>query len=194
MRLFVALEIPESVRDGLAALLKELREAAPGMSDKRPRWVRPENLHVTLKFVGEARPEKLDGILGALREVRSDGAVEMTFRGLGFFPNEKRPKVLWVGIAGSPNLAALAVDVDRRLAVQGVPRETREFAPHLTLARFEPPGMKESLRLAVQARQSRELGSFQTREFLLIESKTRPSGAEYTVLHSFAFTAGHKTA
>lgn len=194
MRLFVALEIPGCVRENLAALLQELRDAASQVSDKRPRWVRAENLHVTLKFIGEAAPEKLGGIREALSAVHSDGAVELTFRGLGFFPDAKRPRVLWAGIAASRNLEALAADIDRGLAEQGVPRERREFAAHLTLARFEPPGMNETLRSAVQAGQSREFGSFRTHEFHLIESKTKPSGAEYTVLQSFPFAARQKTA
>lgn len=194
MRLFVALEIPEGVRENLAALLNELRDAASQVPDKRPRWVRAENLHVTLKFIGEAAPEKLDGIRAALSAVHSHGSVELTFHGLGFFPDAKRPRVLWVGIPASRNLGALAAGIDRGLAGQGVPRDTREFAAHLTLARFEPPGMNETLRAAVQARQSREFGSFRTHEFHLIESKTKPSGAEYTVLHSFPFTVGQKTA
>jgi 2'-5' RNA ligase len=189
VRLFVALEIPAAVRESLAALITELRDAASRVSDKRPRWVRAENLHVTLKFIGEAAPEKLDAIRGALAAVRSDSPVEMNFRGLGFFPNEKRMKVFWAGITASRNLAPLAAEIDRALSTLGIPRETREFAPHLTLARLEPPGMHEALRGAIQAAQSREFGSFQTREFLLIESKTRPTGAEYTVLQSFTFAA-----
>jgi 2'-5' RNA ligase len=189
VRLFVALEIQASVRESLAVLLAQLRQTASRVSDRRPRWVRAENLHVTLKFIGEAAPEKLNGVRGALMAVRSNSPVDMTFRGLGFFPNDKRPKVFWAGIAASRTLAALAAGIDGALSARGIPRETREFAPHLTLARFEPPGMHESLRGAIQAAQSRDFGAFQTREFHLIESKTKPSGAEYTVLQSFTFTA-----
>ena len=189
MRLFVALQIPASVRENLAALIEQLRETASRVSDRRPRWVRAENLHVTLKFIGEAAPEKLQGIRGSLAAVRSDSPVDMTFRGLGFFPNEKRPKVFWAGIQAIGNLATLAFEIDSAISAHGIPRETRPFAPHLTLARFEPPGLHESLGRAIQTAQSREFGSVQTREFHLIESKTKPSGAEYTVLQSFTFAA-----
>ena len=72
MRLFVALEIPTAVRDNLAAQIKELRNLTTKVADRRPRWVRPENLHVTLKFIGEVAPLKLDGIRGALSTIRSD--------------------------------------------------------------------------------------------------------------------------
>jgi 2'-5' RNA ligase len=188
VRLFVALEIPAAVRDNLAAQIKELRELSAQVADKRPRWVRPENLHVTLKFIGEVAPAKLEGMRGALGAIRSDALADLKFRGLGFFPNANHPRVLWAGVDASPNLTALAGDIDRALESQGIAREQRAFAPHLTLARFEPPGLHERLRIAIQKNAEREFGSLQTREFHLIESKLKPSGAEYTTIASFPFS------
>lgn len=182
MRLFVALEIPTAVRDDLAALLKKLRELS-----SQPRWVRPENLHVTLKFIGEVAPEKLEAIRSALASVRSDSPVTLEFRGLGFFPNEKRPRVFWAGMNASPNLEMLAADIDSVTERLGIPREERSFSPHLTLARFQPPGLPEKLRPAIQDNLEHEFGSLQTSEFHLIESKLRPAGAEYTTLESLTF-------
>jgi RNA 2',3'-cyclic 3'-phosphodiesterase len=187
VRLFVALEIPNAIRRNFAALLEELQDIASQAEDKRPRWVRPENLHVTLKFIGQLPEDKLDAMSNALAAVRSASAVAMSFRGLGFFPNEKRPRVFWAGLEASPNLPTLASDIDRAAATQGVAPETREFTPHLTLARFEPPGISEKLRAAIQKSSDHDFGSFRTAEFHLIESKTKPSGAEYTRLTSFAF-------
>jgi 2'-5' RNA ligase len=188
VRLFVALEIPAAVRDNLAALVEKLRELSTKLADKRPRWVRRENLHVTLKFIGEVSPAKLGGIRGALSAIRSDAPVEIKFRGLGFFPNEQHPRVLWAGLATSTNLPSLAGDIDGALETQGIARERRTFTPHLTLARIEPPGLHEKLRAAIQKNGAREFGSFQTREFYLIESKLKPTGAEYTTLASFPFS------
>ncbi len=188
MRLFVALEIPAAVRDNLAALIAELRELSAKVADKRPRWVRRENLHVTLKFIGEVSPAKLEGIRGALSAIRSDAPVEIRIRGLGFFPNEQHPRVLWAGLDASANLPALAEDIGSALETQGMLREHRAFTPHLTLARIEPPGLHEKLRAAIQNTNAREFGSFQTQEFHLIESKLKPSGAEYTTLASYPFT------
>lgn len=187
VRLFVALEIPAAVRDNLAALINDLRAADASSSKNKARWVRPENLHVTLKFIGNIDAGKMDPIRGALAEVCSSSSVELHFRGLGFFPNEKRPRVLWTGIEASPNLAPLAVSIDARLEKLGIPRETREFSPHLTIARFDPPGISETLRAAAQENAARELGAVRTGEFHLFESKTRPAGAEYTRLSSFSF-------
>jgi 2'-5' RNA ligase len=142
---------------------------------------------VTLKFIGHVDADKLDAIRGALSGVRLESTVELRFRGLGFFPNDKRPRVFWAGVEASPNLASLANEIDALMEKLGVPRETREFAPHLTLARFDPPAISEKLRVAAQKNSAREFGALHTGEFHLIESKTRPTGAEYTRLSSFGF-------
>jgi 2'-5' RNA ligase len=188
VRLFVALEIPGAVRDNLAAQINELRDLSVPLADKRPRWMRPENLHVTLKFIGEVSATKLEGIRGALANVGSEAPVDLRFRGLGFFPDEKCPRVLWAGLNGSANLPSLARDIERALEAQGIAPDKRAFTPHLTLARFEPPGLHERLRTAIQKKSQREFGAFHAREFHLIESKLKPTGAEYTSLASFPFT------
>jgi 2'-5' RNA ligase len=184
MRLFVALEIPSAVRENLAALLKSLGTVSP-----QTRWARPENLHVTLKFIGEAPETKLAAICSALASARSDQPVALDFRGLGFFPDEKHPRVFWTGIEASPNLKTLAADIEKAAERLGVPRERRPFSPHLTLARFEPPGLPEKLRSAIQENAKREFGALRTSQFHLIESKLKSSGAEYTTLERFAFVA-----
>lgn len=184
MRLFVALEIPSEVRKNLAALIESLRAVSP-----QTRWVRPENLHVTLKFIGEVPEPKLPVIRTALASGRSEQPVRLDFRGLGFFPNERHPRVFWVGIEASPNLKTLAADIDGATEKLGIPREQRPFSPHLTLARFEPPRLPEKLRAAIQENAGREFGSLRTTQFHLIESKLKRSGAEYTTVESFPFAA-----
>ena len=184
MRLFVALEIPGAVRENLADLLKTLRAVSP-----QTRWVRPENLHVTLKFIGEVPETKLPGIRGVLAGVRSEQPVTLDFRGLGFFPNEKHPRVFWAGIEASPNLKILAAEIEQAIEKLGIPREKRPFSPHLTLARFEPQRLAEQLRNAIQENAARDFGSWRTSQFHLIESKLKPSGAEYTTVESFSFAA-----
>jgi RNA 2',3'-cyclic 3'-phosphodiesterase len=189
VRLFVALEIPAAVRENLATLIKELGALEKPSSGKRARWVRPENLHVTLKFLGEVAADKRDAIVSALAFVRSAHPAELRFRGLGFFPDEKRARVFWAGIDASPNLAAIAKDIELQLEPLGFPQEKRGFTPHLTLARFEPPGISDGLRAAVSENAARDFGASRAEEFHLIESKLKPSGAEYTTLHTFPFAA-----
>jgi 2'-5' RNA ligase len=182
VRLFVALEIPSAVRDNLAAFLDSLR----GISND-PRWVRPGNLHVTLKFLGEVEEAKVAAIRSALGEMRSEQAVTLNFRGLGFFPSEKHPRVFWAGIEAPANLKLLAADIDCAMEKLGIPREQRAFSPHLTLARFERSVLSEASRKAIAANLERDFGSLHTNEFHLIQSKLKPSGAQYTTLASFSF-------
>lgn len=190
MRLFVALEITSSVRENLAALIDNLRAVAP-----QAKWVRPENLHVTLKFIGEVPDRKTAEVVSILRVlcgvyqgVRSH-PVNLCFRGLGFFPDDKRPRVFWAGIEASANLRGLAADIGEATEKLGIPNERRPFSPHLTLARFAPPSLPEKLSVAVQQSAKRDFGALHAREFHLIESKLKSSGAEYTTLESFAFAA-----
>jgi 2'-5' RNA ligase len=187
VRLFVALQIPAAVREALANLVNDLRQIATTSPRNAPKWVRTENLHVTLKFIGEVPVAKLEDVRGALSDMRCDTPVTLDFQGLGFFPNEKQPRVFWAKMNSSANLAALARDVDQSLVKVEVAKETRPFAPHLTLARFEPPGVAENLRDAIQKSMNGTFGSCITNEFHLIESKLKPSGAEYTTLQSFCF-------
>jgi len=182
VRLFVALEIPSAVRQNLATLLNSFRSVT-----REPRWVRAENLHVTLKFLGEVADGKVDAVRSALGVIRSDKAVALEFRGLGFFPNEKHPRVFWAGMEATPNLKTLAGDIEGTMEMLGIPREKREFSPHLTLARFERPRLPEALRKLIADHQQREFGSLRKNEFHLIQSKLKPGGAEYTTIATFPF-------
>lgn len=184
MRLFVALEIPAEVRTRLAALIRELRALAPEV-----KWVRAENLHLTLKFIGETESAKLDAIRAALAEVRSGHAIALLVQGLGFFPDDQRPRVLWAGTRVPDHLAQLAIDTDAVVASLGFPRERRPFAPHLTLARLAGTPIPEPLREAIQRDAVRAFGAWQAREFHLIESRLKPAGAEYTTVQSFPFVS-----
>jgi RNA 2',3'-cyclic 3'-phosphodiesterase len=184
LRLFIAIELTNEIRSAVADLQGELRNAAP-----QAKWVRAENLHVTLKFLGRAEPDKLVAIQNALGSLRNPEPGALHFQGLGFFPNEKRPRVFWMGMKAS-NLPPLAEAIDRAMHKLGFPLETRPFAPHLTLARFEPAGLPAKLGTAVTENSTRNFGSLISREFHLIESKLKPTGAEYTTVQSFPFAAG----
>jgi 2'-5' RNA ligase len=189
VRLFVALDISAAVRQELETLLRGMRSISIEARDAPPRWVRPGNVHVTLKFIGEAGPEKLASIANGLAAIRFPAPLALTFRGMGFFPDDKRPKVLWVGIQASPALPELAARIDSFLEELGFPREPRGFTPHLTLARFKRPALPPDLRAAVAQNAERDFGSYRTNEFHLVESKLKSSGAEYTTVQSFRFTA-----
>jgi 2'-5' RNA ligase len=184
VRLFVAMDLPEHVREALKDLIARLKLDCP-----KGRWVRPEGMHITVKFIGDADPGKLDAIRAALETVRSSAPVGINLRGLGFFPNERRPHAAWCGVEASPNLAQLAADIARALEPLGFPAESRQFAPHLTLARFSSPDGLQKLVGAASNLKSREFGSARETEFHLFQSFLKPSGAEYKRLATFPFLA-----
>ena len=185
MRLFVAIAISEEIRRSLALFLNELRVIAP-----KVRWARPENLHLTLKFIGEAEPATLKQIENVLTTVRTSGPLDLEFHGLGFFPNAKRPRVFWAGVRSTENLAVLAHSIDIALHTLGFPLETKAFAPHVTLARFNSSVPRPDLSAMEKNHSHQTFGSMVTSEFHLIESRLKPSGAEYTNVQSFTFFTG----
>jgi RNA 2',3'-cyclic 3'-phosphodiesterase len=186
VRLFVAFDLPDAVRHSLADVMNQLKPKC-----REARWVRPESMHVTLKFIGHAVADgdvqKLAELRAALSTVRSSGTVQLQFRGIGFFPNEHRPRVVWCGIQASPNLAQITAEIDGVLEPLGIPREKRDFVPHLTLARIEPPRRVDALARAAEELQSANFGSARETEFFLFESKLKRSGAEYTKIETYPF-------
>lgn len=182
MRLFIALDIPDAVRRALRELIARLKPECAGA-----RWVRPEGMHITLKFLGQTEEFKLDSIRAALASIHSGNAVESHFRALGFFPNEFHPRVVWCGIEASPNLPPLAADVDRALRPLGFPAELHPFTPHLTLARFNSHKGLDTLVRAANNLKSYDFGSARDSEFHLFQSVLKPSGAEYNRLATFPF-------
>src|SRR5271155_530442 len=129
MRIFIALDIDDAIRQRIQRFIEGVSGFAPDA-----RWVLPESLHVTLKFIGEKPIETVEEIKRALCSIRT-GHIETTFRGYGFFPTAKAARVFWVGIESGPQLAALAKAVDETTSSLGIPREDHPFTPHLTLAR-----------------------------------------------------------
>ncbi|RMF80867.1 MAG: RNA 2',3'-cyclic phosphodiesterase [Nitrospirae bacterium] len=127
VRLFVAIDLPEPVRERLAALCS----GVPGA-----RWVAPEQFHLTLRFIGEVAEDRFREIAAAL-PAAAGPPFSLALDGLGFFPPRGRPRVLWAGVAASEPLLALRTRVESALAAVGVEREGRRFAPHVTLARLK---------------------------------------------------------
>ena len=182
VRLFVAIDLREEIRGAIRDLIARLHPLA-----KDARWVRPEGMHITLKFIGYAAEDRLEPIRAALAQICSPQPVDLSFRGVGFFPNEKRPRVIWCGIEASPNLVPLAKAIENALEPLGIAPESRDFVPHLTLARFNEPLKMPKLVAATAEMQDREFGAARETEFHLFESILRPSGAEYRRLATYPF-------
>jgi len=185
VRLFVAHDLPDQVHHAITELIARLQPKS-----RSPRWIKPENLHITLKFIGHVPNEKLSPIQTALSSIRVAQPVELHFRGMGFFPNEHHPRAFWCGIAASPNLAELAANIDRALVPLGVEPETRPFTPHLTLARFKSDeGIREVVHTATDMK-STDFGATTETNFHLYESLLKSTGAQYNRLASFPFSGG----
>ena len=192
MRLFVALDIDDAVRACIARFLDGVCEFAPDA-----RWVKPESLHVTLKFIGEKPEGSLPALQNTLSAVQAQ-PTQLTFRGHGFFPTPKAPRVFWLGIEAGPELAKLAASVDDATATLGIPKEEHTYTPHLTLARggrgSGAPGWRKGdrpnqtfqrLQEKLAALPPPEFGTMTAREFFLYQSQTGPGGARYTKLAAF---------
>ena len=182
MRVFVAVSLSSEIRERLASLQDRLRHAQADVS-----WVRPENIHVTLKFLGETEEKRLPSIRGALAEVSRDGAsFSMEVAGAGSFGG-RVPRVVWVGVRdGAQPLTELARQVEHNLARLGFPKEKREFTAHLTLGRVRSPRNAQGLLTALQAAREEQFGTMAARTFELMQSELRPSGSVYAVLERFS--------
>jgi RNA 2',3'-cyclic 3'-phosphodiesterase len=193
MRLFIALDIDDAIRERIARFIEGVQGFAP-----EARWVKAESLHVTLKFIGEQPDMAVKRIEDALGAIRAE-ETELIFRGYGFFPTAKAARVFWIGMEAGLQLTALAVAVDEKMASLGIEKEERAFSPHLTLARGGagsgsprwrkgdgPNRMFQVLQEKLSALPAPEFGSMTTRDFYLYQSKLSPKGSEYTKLARFA--------
>jgi RNA 2',3'-cyclic 3'-phosphodiesterase len=189
MRLFVALDIDPGIRQRIGEFRDKMRPYAPDV-----RWVGLETFHVTLQFIGET--DKLAEVRSALQQV-SGMAVPLAFRGTGFFPNSRAPRVFWVGIESNERLQELADAVAQALQPLLFQKEPGPFRPHLTLARSgsgRPRPVREEqsagglrvVAIKLDGLEPEEFGSMTAREFCLYESRLSPSGAKYTKLNQYS--------
>jgi RNA 2',3'-cyclic 3'-phosphodiesterase len=192
MRLFVAVDIDDAIRERITRFL----EGMSGFAEEA-RWVRPESLHVTLKFIGEKSEEEVEDIKRALETIEVS-AFEMSFRGYGFFPGARAPRVFWVGVEGGSQLTSLAAAVDEKLAGLDIAKEEHAFTPHLTLARGaggsgsprrqkgdHPNRSFQRLQEKLAAFPAPDFGAMTAREFFLYQSRLSRGGSKYTKLASF---------
>ncbi|MCH6553455.1 MAG: RNA 2',3'-cyclic phosphodiesterase [Acidobacteria bacterium] len=194
MRLFVALDLTDAVRAAIAELLAGLKPTTGAV-----RWVQPDVLHLTVKFIGHLGEEKLPALREALARVGTSEPVELEFHGVGFFPNPRSPRVFWVGVRSNDALFDLAGQIEAALEPLGIARERRAYAPHLTLGRFKSgPGKKTDahglrrLQEKIAALPSVDFGHVRCEEFFLYQSKLSPGGAKYSKLERFGFIRTEK--
>jgi len=192
MRLFLALDIPDAIRERIARFIEGVSGFAPDA-----RWAKPESLHVTLKFIGEQPDSAVEQIKQALSTIEPSSP-EIHFRGYGFFPTAKSARVFWIGMEASAHLATLAATIDDEMAKLGIPKEDRAFSPHLTLARGAggsgsprrnkkdgPNRIFHHLQEKLSALPTPEFGTMTPHSFFLYQSQLSPKGSKYTNLAAF---------
>lgn len=193
MRIFVGIDLDSEVRGRISRFLEGVASFAP-----EARWVQPESLHLTLKFIGEQTPERVEAIAKHLRRV-GGSPFEIRSGGYGFFPTAKAPRVFWIGIHSGPQLVELARSIDTATAELGIPHEERPYSPHLTLARAGggrsgspkwregdgPNAVFAELERRLAAMSELDFGTMTAHEFILYHSQLSPGGSKYTKLQRF---------
>jgi len=186
MRAFVAVDLPEAIKAAISEQQHALRRALSALQVRNDdaKWTRPEGIHLTLKFLGETSERQVTQVTGVLAGQESFEPFDLQVKGFGFFPDARRPRVLWVGVE-TPALAQLASRVEQACVSLGFAPEGRAFSPHLTLARFKVPRSRPELVALLEAKRELTLGQFQVSEFFLFESRLSPHGAEYRKVARF---------
>lgn len=183
IRSFLAFEIPQAMKEAIAGVLEEVRRSKLNI-----RWVKVDNIHLTVIFIGNIREEDLPEIREAVDQIHPKyGPFQLSLKGLGLFPNARRPRVLWVGLDGdTQRMSDLKGDLQRGLKAFGLKDEKREFRPHLTIGRFRKPGRGDSSLEDILSRYADFRGSpCELDELILFRSELKPGGAEYTRLGSW---------
>jgi RNA 2',3'-cyclic 3'-phosphodiesterase len=179
-RLFVALDLPADVKRSLEPLAKGLGEVL---------WSAPDQQHLTLRFIGEVGNGTVHDVVDALATVPAV-PFQLRLEGLGHFPPRGEPRVLWVGVDRSAELARLKRRIDRALAAAGMPPEGRKFAPHITIARIRAPLSPTRLGTYLMRHSLYRSEAFPISSFHLYSSWLRPDGAEHQLEASYELVPG----
>ena len=193
IRAFIATDIPEDVRAAISEAQARLKRAPVGV---KISWTKVDNIHITLQFLGYVEEPVIEKIRPALESVsQSHASFELSIRGAGAFPNEHRPRVLWVGCEDvQGKLRALADAVQAAMEPLGFEPEHREFSAHLTLGRVKFPRPDAALTRALDSIKNDVFGTMRVEAIHLIESQLHPQGSIYSKLSSHKLGERHHAA
>ncbi len=184
LRSFIAVEVPAEIQKTISQSLAPLQQSLP-----KPliRWVAPQNVHLTLKFLGDVSPINLERLAEAIRiEAEAHQAFSMSVGGIGAFPNSRRPRVIWIGLEAPAALAALQRGVEAASASLGYVAENRPFSPHLTVGRVGQSisvADLHKIHTALDGMEVGELGQVQVEAIHIFKSDLHPGGSVYTPLY-----------
>jgi 2'-5' RNA ligase len=185
MRCFIAINIDKEIKSALSSLQKQLRESI-NVKKGDINWVNPDNMHLTLKFLGEIKDEKAVEICNIVKAAAGrHKSFELDIESVGHFGG-RSPRVLWVGTGeGKENLLKLQEDIEKSLALAGWPEETREFAGHLTLCRIRHPVAGMKLAQASDSYKDFKVGTLSADAVCVYQSELKPAGPVYTALGNY---------
>jgi len=184
VRVFIAVALPADLKAKLAALQQEFR-----LLPLEATWVREAGFHITLKFLGEVDSSRIGPIVTCMTTAAQHGhPLPLTVSGVGVFPHESSPRVLWVGVQDVTGLLRqVQQTLEAQLTPLGYPPEDRPFAPHLTLARVKRVSRRGEFLAGLKAHREAVLGQLEVDHIELIESQLHPSGARYSLVHAVYF-------
>ena len=183
MRLFLAIDLPQEIRLRLDRLLAALRPEA------LVKWSPLDNLHITIKFIGEWPDGRLNELHEALLQLAPRNPFQIELRDLGWFPNRRSPRVFWGGVCGGAPLEAFARETEECLTPLGIKREERRFSPHLTLARIKSPVPLSRFQDKIDEMQPVVIGGFSANKFQLYRSDPGSSSSIYRSVREYKFEA-----
>ena len=178
MRVFIAIDVPVEIRERLAVIQDKVR-----VSTDSARWVAPEAIHVTLKFIGEIPEKRREDIDLALRGLTWKH-IRVSVNGVGFFPGTRSARVFWAGLEAA-SIEGLAEDIDARLERAGFEPERRKFRPHLTLARAKIGHFDKVMVDSAAPFAETDFGTFTVDRIFLFESTLKSGGSVYTKLKEY---------
>ena len=178
IRTFIAINIPASIRKQIAEFQSALKR-----HDVRVSWTKPENIHITLKFLGDVEIMRIDEISNAVVTACQDvESFVLAIKGTGFFPNRRNPKVLWIGCEGDvETLFSLYNQIEQQLFLAGFKKEKRKYSSHLTIGRVKSNFGIQSVVNEMET-SSFDGGEFEVKHVNVMKSVLNPNGAIYTVL------------
>jgi len=179
IRAFIAIDLPDHVLHGIGSVQSGLKRR-----DLNIKWVRKESVHLTLKFLGDVPAERIEAIGAALKEaVKGAGPFVLEGKGMGVFPDFRRPRVVWAGVSGQLDaVQRLYERIEQALEGIGFPKEKRPFRAHLTIGRIKGRINKPALRAAIEEGEGFATDPFDVARVILYQSTLRPQGAVYTKL------------
>ena len=185
IRAFLAMDPPPEVLRRIADIQEVLKKTLRGSIS----WIRPEGIHLTLKFFGDMAAEDLQPISEVVSgQAAGTRPLHLNIKGLGVFPGIRRPRVLWLDVGGEvARLIALQGVLDQGFETCGIKKEERPFRAHLTLARIKSPQGLSGLDKVLEEKEAESAGSFEAKGLILFKSDLTPKGAIYTVLADFPF-------